>query len=393
MQINLRLRLTLLLVILITTVFLFYVDSLDSRLYLKKTTFERLSEWQEDDHTAALKAFQLSCHEILKRNPESFFSANEKTGRVKDWQVICEAAKQIQHQDKATAKQFFETWFEPFFIKNNFTSHGVFTGYYLPLLHASLQKQNQYQIPIYGLPTNLVKVNLGFFHQLLIGKVITGQVKNGMVYPFPKRAEINNGAIHKTTSVIAWVDNPIDLFFAQVQGSAIVELPNHEKFLIGYAGDNGYSYTAIGKILIQQHDLNPNGISMQSIRAWLQDHPDQVMSILNRDASYVFFKTLKNNNPLGTEHVELTDGRSLAVDTHFIPLGAPLWIDTEIPQKDNPDLRKPFQHLLIAQDTGGAIKGIIRGDIYFGAGDEATFLAGHMNNRGKYWILLPKNKS
>lgn len=369
---------------------LYYFGIFGPHLSLSKTSFNHLPEWQTDNQADAFQAFKQSCVEILKRNPNAPFSPLHKAGLVKDWQPICLAALKLKKPDKIAAQKFFETWFNPYLVKNNFNRKGLFTGYYLPLLQASLTKDKNYSVPIYGFPSDLVKVNLGLFKSTLTNYTVTGQIKNNLLFPYPDRAAISQGAIKKTAPVIAWSNNAVDVFFAQVQGSAILSLPNHQQLMIGYATDNGYPYTAIGKVLIQAHALRSSEVSMQTIRDWLVKHPEQINIILNHDASYVFFKILKNNAPIGIEQVPLTPNRSLAVDMHYIPLGAPIWLDTKIPNP-NPRLNhSSFRHLLIAQDTGGAIKGVIRGDIYFGAGSDAIFLAGHMNQLGRYWILLPK---
>lgn len=180
-----------------------------------------------------------------------------------------------------------------------------------------------------------------------------------------------------------------ELFFAHIQGSALVQLTNGQRILIGYAGGNGHPYTSIGKVLVNNHQLDSKKISMQSIRAWLLQHPQQITTLLNHNASFVFFKILPDHHPLGTQRVPLTPERSLAVDTRYLPLGAPLWLSTTIPIEKMQT--KPFQHLVIAQDTGSAIQGIVRGDIYWGTGKKAEFIAGHMQQPGQYWILLPAN--
>jgi membrane-bound lytic murein transglycosylase A len=168
-----------------------------------------------------------------------------------------------------------------------------------------------------------------------------------------------------------------------------VQLPHKKQFLINYAGSNGRPYTSLGKVLVKNQDLTSQHSSMQDIRAWLLKHPEKMNSVLNKNASYVFFRVLKNKDPLGAEQVPLTSRRSLAVDKSYIPLGVPVWLDTGFPSKSSQELVS-FRHLMIAQDTGGAIKGIVRGDVYWGSGDKATFIAGHMKSPGRYWLLLPR---
>lgn len=380
-------------IILVALATLYYFGTFGPHLILVKSNFSRLQNWQQSDQTQALIAFQHSCSEILKRDPDSAFSYLTQSRKTKDWQAICLAANKITSPDSLTARQFFENWFEPYYVLNNLNSHGLFTGYYLPVLQASLHKDQVYSTPIYSLPRDLIRVNLGLFRPEFAGKYIVGQLNNNTLMPYPDRAAINNGAIKSSADVIAWDNNIIDLFYAQIQGCAIVQLPNHHQFIIDYAGDNGHQYTAIGKVLIENKTITKQDASLQTIRAWLLQHPYQVNDVLNNDASYVFFKILESGSPTGKEGVPLTPQGSLAIDNQYIPLGVPIWIDTVIPH-NNPTINLiPYQHLLIAQDVGGAIKGIIRGDIYWGAGDNAEFIAGHLKSPGEYWMLLPRKKN
>jgi membrane-bound lytic murein transglycosylase A len=360
-----------------------------AEMTLSQTDYRQLPSWEQDDHSRALLAFRLSCTEILRRDPQSDFNAGLKSVALQQWQRACQAAMKIHQPDQLTARRFFETWFAPYHVSNEGKHEGLFTGYYMPLLHARLKPSKKFSIPIHALPNDLVKVDLGLFRPEFAGKSIVGQVRNNMLFPYPDRKAIIEGMINGKARTLAWSDNPIDVFFAQVQGSAVIELPNKRRFIIGYAGDNGRRYSSIGKILVTNNELTRQTVSMQSIRIWLANHPDQVNAILNQNASYVFFKVLPDKNPLGTEKVPLTPERSLAVDNRYIPFGAPVWLSTAIPDESSESLL-PFHHLLIAQDTGGAIKGVVRGDVYWGTGDKAEFIAGHMNSPGEYWILLPK---
>ncbi len=369
---------------------LFYYSGLfGSHFFLHKTSFKNLPGWAEDDQGKALSAFKQSCIAILKMDSKKPFShAIPLSGNVSAWQTICEAANKFVPNDKNTARDFFEYWFKPYRVENNFNPNGVFTGYYLPLIHASAIKNQRYTTPIYAMPSDLYKIKLGLFHSELTGKTITVKLKDNILTPYPDRAAIESGVIGKNARVLAWADNPIDVFFAQIQGSAVVQMSDQKKLLIGFAGDNGHPYTAVGKVLVAKHFMEKNAVSMQSIRTWLMQHPELANDILNQNASYVFFNILKNGQVLGTQHVPLSPERSLAVDTRFIPLGAPVWLKTTAPTATK--TKVPFQQLLIAQDTGGAIKGIIRGDVFWGEGDKAAFAAGYMNSPGQYWILLPR---
>lgn len=366
--------------LIIFSCFIFFpLNLFASTISLSKTSFSELPGWKSDNQAHALQAFQKSCHEILKR-PYS---------NAKEWQTICTAANKLIHPDEKSARLFFEHWFHPYHVSSEQGHQGVFTGYYLPLIHANLKRTKHFNIPIYALPKDLVKVNLGDFSAELSGKTLVGQVKNNTLYPYPSRSVIIKNSLNTKANVIAWSDSILDVYFSQVQGSAIVELPNKKRFMIGYAGSNGRTYTAIGKVLVANNELSIENVSMQSIRAWLLKHPEKANQLLNQNASYVFFQILKDQFPLGTERVALTKERSLAVDNRYIPFGAPIWLNTHIPNYQSQSSSIPFQSLLIAQDTGGAIKGVIRGDVYLGAGSKAEYIAGHMNSAGEYWVLLP----
>lgn len=356
------------------------------------TPFSQLPGWLQDQHSKAFTAFQLSCQEVSKRPTKSTIQLlPTQIGFAANWQPACRAAMQVKSLSDRAARLFFENWFTPYAVMNaDGQPNGLFTGYYLPLIKVSTHPSAQYSIPIYGIPSDLVKVDLGLFPINLAGKSIAGKVQHGQLIPYPDRAAIVSGAIKQEAPVIAWTNNWIDLFFAQVQGSAIIQFPNHSQQLIGYAGSNGHPYTSIAKILIAENQLDPKSISMKTLRDWLSQHPKQLHHVLNTDASYVFFKNLPFTAPLGTQQIPLTANRSLAIDQHYLIMGMPIWLQTNLPA--NHGGLKPFEHLMISQDTGGAIKGIVRGDIYFGAGEEAEWLAGNMQNQGKYWVLLPKKQ-
>jgi membrane-bound lytic murein transglycosylase A len=354
-----------------------------------KTTFAQLPNWQHDDLTYALTAFKNSCTAIMKLNPETSMHAILQYGKAKDWQTVCLAAHQVNLKDKEKIRVFFESRFEPYHVLNQFKAKGLFTGYYLPIVHGDLKKRKTFNVPMYGLPKDLVKVNLPLFKPELSNQTLIGQLKDHILYPYPDRALINNGAIKKQARVLVWSNSLVDVFFAQIQGSCIVKLPHHKQIVLGYVSGNGKPYTAIGKVLVKDYGLKKSEISMQSIRAWLTSHPKEVNKVLNQNANYVFFRILKNTDPLGCQQVPLTTERSLAVDTRFIALGTPIWLSTSMLDKDHTE-KTAFDHLLIAQDTGGDIKGMVRGDVYWGGGERAAFVAGHMASPGEYWVLLPK---
>lgn len=191
--------------------------------------------------------------------------------------------------------------------------------------------------------------------------------------------------------MIAWIHSPAERLFLEIEGSGVIQLPNGENIYLGYAGENGAPYTSIAKIMINKGIMNRHNASKAAIIRYLEKHPEKAKSIIQKNKSFVFFEDLKEPMALGAQGMALTPGYSLAVDKKWIPLGAPLWLDTKRPDKKDQANEKQFQRLMIAQDTGGAIRGFMRGDIYWGSGKLATFLGEHMKNEGHYWLLLPKN--
>jgi membrane-bound lytic murein transglycosylase A len=368
----------------------YYRGIFGSHISLTKTTFDRLPQWSEDDPREALLAFQRSCREILKRSPSLLFSPLPYSGDNAHWQTICRAAVPLSRPSQTAARQFFMKWFEPYAVKNNFNPTGLFTGYYLPRLQGNLKKTARYSVPLYSVPKDLVKVNLALLDPMLPPKTLTGQVKNNALFPYPDRAAIQNGALVGAANALAWSDSLVDVFFAQIQGSVIIDLSKRRSLLLGFAGSNGRPYTAIGKILIERGEIPREKMSMQAIRAWLAAHPAEAAGLLNQNASYVFFKILGTSAPLGAEQVPLTPQRSLAVDLGYLGVGTPVWLSTRAAQQKTGEEALPWQRLMIAQDTGGAIKGPMRGDIYWGSGPAAAFAAGQMKSEGRYWVLLPR---
>jgi membrane-bound lytic murein transglycosylase A len=204
--------------------------------------------------------------------------------------------------------------------------------------------------------------------------------------PYETRQEIDAGRLSGRDLELLWVDDPLDAFFLHIQGSGRVRLADGETVRVGYAGQNGQPYVAIGRLLAERGALRRDEVSLQSIRDWLAAHPAEAAEVLAANPSYVFFRLLEGDGPIGAHGVALTPGRSLAVDPSFVPLGVPVWLDTTDPL----DERRPLRRLMMAQDTGGAIRGAIRGDVFWGAGEEAKARAGRMRSRGRYYLLLPR---
>lgn len=361
--------------------------------YLEPVSFEQLPEWNHAGATRSLVAFENSCHAFLKQKDDKNVGSRYIPITAQVWKPICKALKNTPINNDKQARQFIRNWFTPYAFLHYRDLEGLFTGYYLPLLHGSYVKTEKYNIPLYGIPSNLVTINLEQFNSKYAHEKITGRVVGHRVLPFYTRKQINQGALHDKAPIIVWVDNLIDRFYLEIQGSGIVELENGKKIFVGYIAENGAPYTAIGKVLVQKGVLSREQLSMQSIREYLTAHPSEIKEILNQNESFIFFSILPKDAVLGSQGVALTAGYSLAVDRKYIPMGAPLWLSTTYPDANDYNKSLDLNRLMIAQDTGGAIKGIVRGDVFWGAGKDASAIAGHMKNKGQYWILLPKSLS
>ena len=232
-------------------------------------------------------------------------------------------------------------------------------------------------------------MDLGSFRDDLAGRRVAGRVEAGRLRPYADRAEIDRGALAGRGLELVWVEDLVDLFFLHIQGSGRIDLAGGGFVRVGYAGQNGHPYTAIGRELVVRGELEPEDVSMQSIRRWLMAHPESVPEIFATNPSYVFFRRLEGDGPLGALSVALTPERSLAVDRSHLPLGAPLSVETTLPP-EGPENGAPWRRLTIAQDTGGAIRGPLRGDLFWGAGARAAEIAGRMRQPARLWLLLPE---
>jgi membrane-bound lytic murein transglycosylase A len=333
-------------------------------------SFSDLDGWQKDAPSEALAAFKLSCA-----------SLSAKPG----WKSVCDAA-QTTPSTGEDARKFFEADFRPYALAGHEGEYGLFTGYYMPELRGSMQREGEFQTPLYARPDDLVSADLGLFKADLKGQKIVGKVRDGKFVPYDERAAIAKGALGSRAKPLVWVDDPVDAFFLEVQGSGRVRLGDGKFLYLGYDNANGRAYTSIGRVLKDRGEIQ-SPVTMAAIRTKLSEYPSDGQDIMNENASYVFFRPLPGQDAIGAEGVALTPKRSLAVDPNFVPLGAPVWIDTT---DGNGAI---LQRLMIAQDTGGAIKGPVRGDVFWGAGGDAATQAGSMQSRGRAYILLPKSLS
>lgn len=360
-------------------------------LTLAPARFADLAGWAEDEILPALRAFRRSCEALLKRPAAEPMGPGGIAGTVGDWHPACAAARAVP-EDEAAARRFVEESFQPWQVSDRGKTEGLFTGYYEPLLDGVRQPDPRFRHPLYKRPGDLISVDLGQFDESLAGRRIAGKVQGGRLVPYASRAEIERGALAGRGLELFWVADPVAHFFLQIQGSGQIELPDGSRARVGFADQNGHPYRAIGKDLIEMGALTKEEVSLQTIRAWLQANPERAPEVMARNRAYVFFRELdgRAEGPVGAQGVTLTPERSLAVDRKFLPLGAPVWLDTTAPW---PEGDRPLRRLLVAQDTGGAIRGVVRGDVFWGAGPMAEHLAGHMKSRGRYHLLLPRHLS
>jgi len=330
---------------------------------LEKVSFGILPGWTIASNREAVQSLINSCEEISRRPRNKLFFSNPMWKQNKDWQAIC--FKTLLIDSDAKAKLFFEHNFDPYLVTNKGNPEGLFTGYYEIEVKGSLNRDDIYKYPIYAKPLELEKVS-----------------------KYLSREKIDQGALNNRGLEIAWLSSPVDVLFLQVQGSGKIRLPNEEILRVHYSGRNGYDYYPIGKYMVEKGYINKDRLSAQAIRDWLDNHIDQAQALIEKNQSYIFFKLADKEGPEGAEGIPLTAQRSIAVDTRFVPFGTPIWLDI-VPRQGFDD--HGLHQLVIAQDTGSAIKGPIRGDVFFGAGSYAEDKAGSFKNEGRYFVLLPKN--
>jgi membrane-bound lytic murein transglycosylase A len=342
---------------------------------LRSATFANLPGWDKDDLREAWPAFMTSC-EVLIKKPE--------------WKEPCGVAREVDATSEKAVRLFFEAFFVPYQVSNQDGSDsGLVTGYYEPLLHGARKRGGPFQTPLYRAPDDLLTVDLASLYPELKDMRLRGRLVGNKVVPYPSRAEMTRANALSGKELI-WVDDPIGAFFLQVQGSGRVQLTDSgEMVRVAYADQNGHPYRSIGRYLVDKGELTLDQASAQNIKAWFIAHPARQQELLNANPSYVFFKEEKlidpRKGPKGSLGVPLTPQRSIAIDTRFIPQGVPVFLATTYPVSET-----PLQRLVMAQDTGGAIRNPVRADFFWGFGAEAGEQAGKMKQRGKMWLLLPK---
>lgn len=345
--------------------------------------FAELPGWANDDHAAALAAFRAGCPAAVARK-------RVKTAVPVDAAALrraCKVAASLPAAaDAATARRFFEAQFQPVRV----AADGFVTGYFEPEVAGSLAPGGPYRVPLYRRPPDLVDVKGGT--GALAGFSHARRGPGGRLTPYDDRAAIEAGALAGRGLELVWLADPVDAFFVHVQGSARVRLPDGRVLRVGYDGKNGHPYTAIGRLLIERGEIAREDMTAERLAAWLKAHPDEAGALMAANASFVFFRPLDrpaNEGPVGALGVPLVAGRSLAVDPAVQPYGVPVFIAADLPIGPGGALA-PFRRLMAAHDTGSAIKGAGRGDIFVGAGDAAGAVAGRLRHPAEVFVLVPR---
>ena len=337
------------------------------------SNWDNLPEWTTLDLTPSWAALMQSCR-VLKAKPQ--------------WQAVCLGADLVDKNDSAAQRLFYEEKLTPYQVFNTDGSEqGVITGYYEPLLKGSRFKSERFRYPLYAAPDDMLEIDLGDAYPQLKGQRLRGRLSGKKVLPYYNRAEIDAGTTSLKGRELFWVENAVELFFLQIQGSGRIELVDGRHIKVGYAEQNGYPYVSIGKKLIEMGEMKLEDASMQGIKAWGERNPTKLTALLELNPSYVFFRELPENlsAPLGALGVPLTNEYSIAVDPKTIPLGSPVFLATT-----QPNTSIPLNRLMLAQDTGGAIRGPVRADFFWGFGEKAASQAGRMKQKGRMWVLFPK---
>lgn len=341
--------------------------------HLRRGNWTELPGWRDDDPAAAWDALLASCGPL-------------KTQEA--WRAVCTAALAAPRPDRERARRFFELNFIPYqLLQPEGGSEGLATGYYEPLLRGSRKPTARYRYPIYGTPDDLISIDLPAFGVESRESRLRARLDGKRVVPYFDRAQIESSAAPLRGREIAWVDDPVELFFLQIQGSGRLDLEGGGVMRVGFAEHNGQPYRSIGRLLIDRGELPAERASMQGIKAWAQQNPDKLREVLDYNPRYIFFRELPAglSGPLGALGVPLTARRSIAVDPRFVPLGAPVFLATTWPLSN-----KPLNQLMLAQDTGSAIRGAVRADFFWGYGDDAAREAGRMKQALRMWVLLPQ---
>jgi membrane-bound lytic murein transglycosylase A len=350
----------------------------------RQVSFADLPGWADDAHAEIIPALRASCAAIARLPADRALGGTGATyNTAAALAPACAELPNLPAGD-AEARAFLERRFTPLAV-----GEGTLTGYFEPELRGSTRPSQRFATPLHGRPPELVEADLGTFVPDLRGRRVAGQVRDGRLQPFVDRAAITGGALRGRGLELAWVDDPADAFFLHIQGSGRVRLEDGGVLRVGYAGWNGFPYVAIGRFLVEDGTLQREQVSMQAIRGWLaQAGPDAAAALMARNPSYIFFRRLDlppEMGPVGSLGAPLTPMRSIAVDRTQLPLGLPVWV-----AGTDPLTATPLRRLTVAQDTGGAIRGPARADLFTGWGTEAAERAGRMRDPAKLFLLMPR---
>ena len=342
---------------------------------LEKAQWDALPGFNSDNPQEALAAFKQSCTALIARA---------------EWRRTCNLAISVPGNAKPDLViAFFRNNFEPYRVVNaDETDTGTVTGYYEPLLHGSRVRTDKFRYPVYAAPQDLITIDLSDVYPDLKFRRLRGRLVGNKLVPYPDRGEISGDATPLKGLEIAYVDNAVELFFLEIQGSGQIKFPDGSRLRVGYADQNGHPFRSLAGLLIRRGEIRAEHASMQGIKEWARRNPKKVRQFLNANPSFVFFRELPGDisGPIGTLGVPLTAERSIAVDQRVIPLGVPVYLSTTFPGS-----KQELNRLMVAQDTGGAINGAVRADFYWGFGDDAGALAGRMKQRARMWVLLPND--
>jgi membrane-bound lytic murein transglycosylase A len=359
-------------------------------LKLARVKFTELPGWADDKLSEAVPSFLASCAKLGELKDDEPVGVDGHGGRAKQWRHACAAAAKLKPGDDASAKALFETEFVPYAAAGKAGPIGKLTGYYVQEMHASRKKRGAFKYPVVARPDDLVMVDLSPFMHDAHGRRIWGRLdKTGELVPYHTRQEIRNGVLAAKRLELMYVDDPVDLLFASIEGSAKAKLDDGTVVWLEFAGKNGRAYRGVGAVLKDLGELKPGQGTMLAIRKWFHDHAARFDEVADQDSSFVFFKESPQSGAVGSQKVILTPRRSMAVDRAFIAAATPIWVDAKAPVVGKLGTTETWNHLLVAQDTGAGIVGAVRGDIYWGDDRDAEELGGRMGGAGRYWILLP----
>ncbi|MBB2201152.1 murein transglycosylase A [Gluconacetobacter tumulisoli] len=348
----------------------------------QSVAFSDLEGWGADAAQQSIPVFLSECRYLGRLPADATLGSDSGLGaHVGDWLPACRAAASLPTGDAQAAQAFYERWFQP--VRTGDGS-ALFTGYYEPEIRGSLTRGGIYQTPVYRVPDDLVRT------RATDGRMVAGRWQGGQFVPYWSRAQIDAGALSGRHLELLWVADSADLFFLQIQGSGRVRLPSGQVVRLGFGGKNGLDYVPLGRVLIRDGAMAEDDVSMQSIRAWLAAHPGEARVTMEENPNYVFFNLLDNvyvdQGAPGAMGVPLSPGQSAAIDRRVIPLGAPIWVETKLPDPSAATWRR----LVFAQDIGTDIQGASRADLYLGWGTDAEQTAGKLRQHGRMVVFLPR---